>query len=811
MPLRNINMTFVGIVCLLGLSCLADTIKNEQLIVSLKVNHVDSNQFSLILKNSKDQILIPFDDIKTFNIKEQYLKSAIINIDNINYISLDSLEGINYTLDLLSVELEIILPASAMNHQYFSNTDFTEAISGKNISGIFINYNLMFSESSNNKYLAGVQEVNYFSEKGVFTNSFMLESQLSKSSYIRNNRQNRNNNVSRLDTYWTFDNLQNMTRLRIGDSVTKAAHWSGSTRFIGVKYATNFSLRPDLITRPLISFSGRAELPTSVDIYEDTINIFKGNVNVGDFDIESFPVINGRGELTARIQDITGKISTIKIPYYTAPNLLKEGLSDFSFESGFQRNNYAIKNNQYKNFLVNYNYIYGVTNKWTTEVHFESLGEFSTIGATNNVQIGNYGVVSVSLASNLRKAKNAQKAMVAYHYQDQRFNFYVNANKNVGNYYDVYDSYDTYNSYGNYDNYYIYNRYNKGSSKLNYQANIGFFDQTIGNISVNFLSSVEGYNRGYRHHRHHYATTRRNIISANYNRPIRQSGYVRFAWGKDLKKANNYNFAYVSLGFNLGNQSISISNSYYNKRNTQQLSLSSISDNIIGWQYNANLIKGRTNDYNIQINRTGERLDNSLYLYKYGNNKTIQLDIRGSIVGLKNRVFFTRPINDALALVKVGEIKDVPVYVDNLVSGYTNKDGEVLIPSVLSYSPSEVRIDDEKLPLNSKLLNSSLNISPKWRSGVMIDFGVSNIRSVEMILVDKNNQDILLGSTVTLNKIKESAFVGYDGKLYISDIGNLDLLEGKACKGEEDCCDFNVSVDKDKNDLILDLGKVICK
>ncbi|MBP9778194.1 MAG: hypothetical protein KBD25_03335 [Rickettsiaceae bacterium] len=62
---------------------------------------------------------------------------------------------------------------------------------------------------------------------------------------------------------------------------------------------------------------------------------------------------------------------------------------------------------------------------------------------------------------------------------------------------------------------------------------------------------------------------------------------------------------------------------------------------------------------------------------------------------------------------------------------------------------------------------------------------------------------------MTIEGIEESLFVGYGGKVYITDIRNLISLKGTACEGDE-CCNFVVPINSDSKEPILDLGEVTC-
>ncbi|KJV91869.1 hypothetical protein [Rickettsia bellii] len=82
----------------------------------------------------------------------------------------------------------------------------------------------------------------------------------------------------------------------------------------------------------------------------------------------------------------------------------------------------------------------------------------------------------------------------------------------------------------------------------------------------------------------------------------------------------------------------------------------------MGWGYSANLIKAKSTNYNVQVNRNGEHNDMGLYLYKNDASTTKQFNIQGSVVSIDKNYYMTRPITGGIALVKVSDMKDVGVY-----------------------------------------------------------------------------------------------------------------------------------------------------
>ena len=118
-------------------------------------------------------------------------------------------------------------------------------------------------------------------------------------------------------------------------------------------------------------------------------------------------------------------------------------------------------------------------------------------------------------------------------------------------------------------------------------------------------------------------------------------------------------------------------------------------------------------------------------------------------------------------------------------------------------------MDQRKLPLDSNFASVSTKIAPKWKTGVVIDFEVNRVKSAEMVLIDSSHNAVKFDRNVTIEEIEESLFVGYGGKVYITDIRNLTSLKGTACEGNE-CCNFETTINSDLKEPILDLGEVTC-
>lgn len=754
----------------------------QELVVSLKVNYEDTDIICTVLTDEVgEEILVPLENIKQFGVKDDYLEIATIAKNGIPYINLKNLTNTKYNLDTATLTLEINFPTQSMKKQIMEGiVEDKNFPHSESATGMFLNYDITTTNIQNKKYLAGVQELNIFSDKGICTNSFLVKKSFGT--------KERTNKLARLETNYTFDNVDKMARIRVGDSITKASSWSGGTRFGGIQYSTNFAVRPDFITFPLAAFTGKAELPTTLDVYANSTQLYRAKVKPGDFEIMNLPVTSGRGDIVVRTEDITGKVRTITIPYYIVPMLLKPGLSDYSIDFGAQRKNYGVDSNKYKSLVTNIDYMHGLNEYWTSGAHFEAVRKNGTFGVTNNLKIGTSGIITNSLATNIHKTNKAQRIMIGYSYQGTPISFNVSVSKNSENYID------------------IYNFPLRTSTKPLFQASAGYNNLKLGSIFLNFLSyqtapTTEGPGNKVR------------VISLSYQKDITKKIFSRFSIGKNMSKKDKSSFGSISFGINLDKQYVNINSSRSSSSRTNQVAISSINNRYLGVGYNAAFTKGAANTtaYDMTFDRRGQYFDTALFLFGEGKHNIQQLNLMGSVIAMDKSVFLGQQVQGSLALVRTRGIKNIPVYNNNLIVGVTNNKGKAIIPNVIPYSTSEIRLDEEKLPLNVDFASVKMKTRPKYKTGIILDFDINEVRSIEMSLVGDKGEHFKVNKLIRVLNVEEEIFTGYDSKIYINDVKDMKMLEGGGCFEADRCCKFSVPLPTGINETVIDLGEVICK
>lgn len=156
----------------------------------------------------------------------------------------------------------------------------------------------------------------------------------------------------RLDTTLQHSAPEGLWRASLGDAITCGGELAPALRFAGAQYGTDFALRPDLVTQPLPSVSGSAQVPSGVDLLIDNRPAGSAQVGPGNYTLDQLPGVTGAGEIRVVQRDVLGVERVQVVPYYSSPRLLRQGLSDHCVEAGVLRRGYALAGDTYDGGFV---------------------------------------------------------------------------------------------------------------------------------------------------------------------------------------------------------------------------------------------------------------------------------------------------------------------------------------------------------------------------------------------------------------------------------------------------------------------------
>ncbi len=217
----------------------------------------------------------------------------------------------------------------------------------------------------------------------------------------------------RLGTSLRYSDPDALTSWTAGDTITGGLTWTRPIRIGGLQAARNFALRPDLVTMPLPNLGGTAAVPSTVDVYINSIKTFSQDVGAGPFNLTNIPMVTGAGNAVVVVRDSSGQATTTNIPFYGSAALLAAGLSSWSLEGGLPRLSYGAADDTYTGQAVaSATWRQGLLDWFTAEGHAEGGGGVANGGGGGVVRIGPLGVLAAAVAgSTLGGARGLQGAL----------------------------------------------------------------------------------------------------------------------------------------------------------------------------------------------------------------------------------------------------------------------------------------------------------------------------------------------------------------------------------------------------------------
>jgi outer membrane usher protein len=696
-------------------------------------------------------------------------------------IALNDLSDIKVDYNDRQQTVEIIAPLSMLNlGTTVVNTRNSKRPKPTASPGLLLNYNLYGTQTEGDTAnLSAYTELRAFNSLGVLSSTALTTSNR------HNDSDGWDNDTVRLDTNWSKSFPDKLLTVSAGDILTGSLSWSRSTRLGGLQFGSNFDLQPYMTTTPLPSFFGSATLPSEVELYINGLKQYSGDVPAGPFEINTAPSFSGVGNAQLVLKDALGQNTTLNFSLYDAQRLLQPGLSDWSAELGFVRENYGIKSFDYGNDIAAFGtWRYGVNNRFTAETHVEATDGLSNAGIGGTWLLGDAGgVLSASLAGSKNGGASGSQYSAGYSWNNNRFNVGINAKGTHGEYRDV------------------ATKYGNAPARRSEQFSTGYNSQSLGSFGLSY-NQVSYENE---------ETTK--FASAYWSKSFGRNLRLNLNVNQDINDSDN-NSVFLGASFSL-DKDIYVNSSVQNTKNRNAFAVdvarSTPSAGGIGWRAQA--------QHNTGDNSSTNGLAELNYLSPYGevragvssnnDNYSTFASGSGSLVMMGGGLFPSRQINNSFAVVSTDGIADVPVLLQNNRIGTTNKRGLLLVTPLNAYQANKVSIDPMDLPADLRIEEVSVEATPTDRAGTLVAFNITPARSASVILIDGDRQPIPLGSQVKLSHKKgaPSAVVGFDGEVYLEALEEQNVLEVVTPDGT---CTASFDYHKQGDDIPL-IGPIICQ
>lgn len=640
--------------------------------------------------------------------------------------------GIKSELDSSLQAVKIELPGNYFEAQSLSESPLL--MPDKASLGGFVNYDLYFEDAQ------GSREYSALSEIGLFRDYWLLDhAMLAK--HVEGGEGKRSE-MLRLNSTFSIDFPQNYTRLVLGDSTTVMNPFMNSLRFGGLSFGTSYTERPDFIYWNAPTLRGSAALPSKVDLLLNGVSIYQQQVTPGDYVLQTGASIQQGGDAQVVVEDVLGNRTVQTFPLMINNRLLLPELNEYNISLGKLRYNYNIENDDYREFFSNLYFRRGVSHATTLGFNAAYSEEVQNLGLMWTQSAGKIAVLDMYAAGSRSAQEDGYSAGTALTRSWRK----VSAGASIA-----------YASHG-----YRILGYQDSLSVPKYDilAYLNVYDvPRVGSVNANYVQreyydDAEGY------------SVDSKMLNLGISRSFSSSLTLGLTYFNDFAPEGDQG-VYFSLNYNFDS-----SRSLYASHSTEDFSrLQFVQNNVAetGLDYTLGAYQ-RGGDVTYQAygaygTRFGDLTAQYLQSPDYDSS---MLSYRGALVVLGKKAALTRYVDNAFALVQVGDYADVDIYRSLSPMGATRKDGSFFVHNIVPYVTYDISFNQDQLMIDDKIDYSSKRIIALDKRGYALNFPVYQTRLIVARLLDEQGQILARASEVYLNQSKSEFFpVDGEGKVYL--------------------------------------------
>ncbi len=696
-------------------------------------------------------------------------------------IRLDALKMLAYSYDERSQSVDLRLSDQHRLRKSYSPDDGgPPAKAQPSNTGAVLNYNLFAASRQN---ALGLSQPSFEGANASLDGRLLSPVGTVSQTAIAGTTLAQQSNLLRLQTQYSYDDDETLTSYRAGDGISGGLSWTRPIRFGGVQIQRSFSLRPDLVTTSVPTLTGSAAVPSTVDVYVNSIKAYSQQVGAGPFQLSNIPMMTGSGMARVVIRDAAGHETESSTPFYSAPRVLKEGVFDFSVETGLPRLNFGVSSDDYSEQLVGSGSLrLGITDWLTGEAHAEGGAGLINGGVGVVAKVAGIGVASAAVSGSNTSSNSGTQGYVSFDTRIDKISLHAQAQRTFGTYDDLASV--------------------TAQLKPTLQYLVGgipVFAGPIGSIkpprAINTISAslptlidASFINLAYLNLvPDDVGTKPSQLVSLSYTRNLPMNATMFATAYKDINDSHSAGlFVGVSIPLGKGvSASTTVARTKAGSTVSADLSKPLGQDvGSIGWSVHEG--EGpQAYRFGAASYRASEaRVEASVRQDAAGLRGTAEME--GALVVMGGKVFAANRIDDGFAVVTVGA-PGVKVLRENNAVGETDEDGQLLVPNLNSYQRNKIAIDVNGLPLDTLVDATSQVVTPGLRGGIDVRFDVKkDVPSAVVVLHSIEGKDIPAGSAGRLDGSAEAFVVGYDGRAYIKGLKHSNTITvtvaGHDCK-----------------------------
>ena len=770
--------------------------QTETLVLRVTLN--TENRGDLFVQRTPDlDFLLKVEDLKAMGFKD--IAAPAQSIDGEPHISLRSLPGVTTRFDEKALALHITAEPQLMVGNSF---DLRSERRRKNITGssnsAFFNYAFTGTHGSSSSDGLG-----FAGEAGVRLGDYLFMSDASTVDTPTGKK------LVRLMSSATMDDRENLRRVVLGDVLTPSRDFSNSVNIGGISIAKSYGIDPYFIRFPTQSLTGSVALPSDMEVYLVGQRIRTERLRPGEFELRDILAYGGARNVQVVLRDPFGRVEQLNYSLYFTDQPLQPGLHEYSYTFGAIRRDFGLQSNKYGPLAFSMYHRYGVNKAVTLGWRAQATRRLLNTGPTATLVMGPFGVINLGLALSTIGGRQGAAGLASYTFESK--------NWSMG----VFLRHDGRDYVGLGDPPVMTNRRYDATASASYRLG-GNSTVTLSHAALTTRAGTTATASASQGQPFTFsALANRRVTALSYSVPIPSTRAHLTASVSRIKDTfgPGRTEAFLSLSILLDKDHTAAASYRSDRRNhTESVRLTKYQPvgEGLGYSLSADHSSGAQSTQfrsDVQYNAPAAvlRADYGHYQAQGQKDQDLRVSVAGGIVAVGGHVAASRPITQSYAIVKVGELKDVGVFVHGQPAARTDAQGLAVLPNLSAYYENNVSIAASALPMDYALPAEIKKVSPAPRSGAFVDFGVTKTQAFTGKLISR------LGAVakpvevaemdVSIDGKSQKLIAGRGGEFYVENL-KPGTYKGSVSVGAERCV-FELNIPK-SDETFVDLGLVEC-
>ena len=591
-------------------------------------------------------------------------------------------------------------------------------------------------------------------------------------------------------TNLTVDEPGPMRRWILGDSLVTGAGnpLAGSVFLGGVSLGRAFDLNPYFVRFPTPTTFGTALTASTLDVYVNGVLVRREPINPGQFELQNIPASTGAGTTRYVLRDAFGREQQVVSSFYASAGVLSRGVTDFGFAVGAVRNGFGTSSWNYGTLAMSGRYRVGITDGVTLGFRAEGpldSGHPAASGGPSITLLAPIGQLDLGFAaSTTHDAGGGLAGFASYLYQSRAFSAGLGVRSMSDRYYTLsLNPNDDHTLFGG-TSFVSVPVGRRVTLTFNYMLTVSRDAGTSGSIGTQASAVL----------------SKALTLAVTASRTRNADGTAPFE-------------AFATLSVQLGGNAIASGSAHVlgsEADGTLDVNKALPAGN--GYGYHAAVTQGAQTLYTASVQGQLQYGQAQVTLTGVNTQPHTEVDVAGGVVLVPGAgVFFTRPVQDGYAVIRVPGAANVRGYLNNNEIGRTDGSGNLLVPNLLSYYANRLSVSAEDLPGDYRIDGGAQVAATPYRGAAVVHFDAKRVSFVRgTLVVRKSGKEVIpaygevtvhSGDQLLTSPVAREGEVEFEGLAEGSHAARVEYGEG--------VCDFTLVVPQRKGP-VADLGTIAC-